>query len=89
MKETLILIVVIALLSGILHALRYSSPLHYFGTATIATLYALGSAGLITMHQSAKVKDKKQRWLMLLVGFLTVFVAYFSLETLFKSYGHS
>ena len=89
MKETLIIILVIALLSGILHAIRYSSPLHYFGTATIATLYALGSAGLLTMHQSAKCRDKKKQWLMLLIGFLTVFVAYFSLETLFKSYGHS
>ncbi|MCK4434025.1 hypothetical protein KAU92_00945 [Candidatus Bathyarchaeota archaeon] len=72
MKETLIIIVVIALLSGILHTIKYSSPLHYFGTATIAMLYALGFAGLITMYQSAKCKDNQKRWLMLLIGFLTI-----------------
>ena len=87
MKEILIIIVVIALVSGILHALRYSSPLHYFGTATIASLYGLAFAGLITMYQSARCKDHKKRWLMLFIGFITIFVAYFSLEILYNSYG--
>jgi len=44
MKEILMVIVVIALLSGILHALRYSSPIHYLGTAIIASLYGLAFA---------------------------------------------
>ena len=86
MKEILIIIGVIALLSGILHAIRYSSPLHYFGTATVAALYALGFAGLMTMYQSVKCRSQKKRWLLLLTGAMCLFLSYLILDTLNKSY---
>jgi len=86
MKEIIVIIIVIALLSGIGHTIRYSSPLHYFGTATVAALYALGFAGLMTMYQSVKCKDKNKRWLLLLTGALCVFLSYLILDTLNKGY---
>jgi len=86
MKEIIVVLFAIALVSGIIHTIRYSSPLHYFGFATIASLYGLAFAGLMTMWQSAKCLNKKKRWLMLFVGFISIFISYFSLEILYPNH---
>jgi len=82
LKEIIIVFLVIFLTSGMFQAVRYSSPIHYFGTAIVAALYALGFAGLMTMYQSVKVKDKNKRWLMLLAEAMCIFVGYCILDIL-------
>lgn len=86
LKEIIIVFIVIFMASGMFQAIRYSSPLHYFGTATVAALYALGFAGLMTMYHSAKVKDKNKRWLMLLAGAMCIFLSYLILDILNQGY---
>jgi len=89
MKEIIVVLAAIALLSGIIHTIMYSSLLDYLGFFVVASTYGLGFAGLMTMYQSAKCPDKNKRWLLLFTGFTCIFVSYFALEILYNSYGHS
>jgi len=82
MKEIILILFVIALLSGVIHSIVYSSLLDYYGTVIIATIYGLGFAGLMTMYESVRQKDERKRWLMLFVGFMSILIAWLTLETL-------
>lgn len=87
MKEIILILIVIALLSGIIHTIRYSSYVDYIGAITIAAIYGLAFAGLMTMYQSVKCKVPFKAWLMLLTGAMCIFLSYLILEILYKSYG--
>jgi len=82
MKEIIVVLFIIALLSGIMHTIRYGSILDYLGFFTVAGTYGLGFAGLMTMYQSVKCKTPFKSWLMLLTGATCIFISYLILDTL-------
>lgn len=76
----------IFLVSGFVDSIIYDDyPKFPALPLTVATCYALGVLGLFTIGCSWKAKTKQQRFSLLFIGFLSVEIAYFTLETLLKS----
>jgi len=75
----LVLITSIILMTGIVHSLTFSSLIV---NMVVGSTIGLGTFGLYSMHQSLGCRDKNKRWLLLLTGFLSVLIAYFTLEGL-------
>uniref|UniRef100_A0A6H1ZYK2 Uncharacterized protein n=1 Tax=viral metagenome TaxID=1070528 RepID=A0A6H1ZYK2_9ZZZZ len=66
-------------LTGIFYVLRES---RYEQVLVVGVCYGLGVFGLDTIRKSLNANDREKRWLMLFMGFLSVLIAYFTLEAL-------
>lgn len=76
----------ILLASGFMHSIFNDEfPNFPMKPAVIATTYGLGVFGFYTMCTSRKAKEKRLRLGLLLIGFLAVEIANFTLEVLFRS----
>jgi uncharacterized membrane protein HdeD (DUF308 family) len=84
MKELIIVLVAIVLLTGVIHSLRYSNLIV---NLVVGFTYFLGFVGLFSMYESLRYKDENRRWIILFFGFMSMLIAYFALEALFRSYG--
>ena len=77
--------------SGFLVCLLTGNPsylnVHLAENIVVASTYLLAFWGLFTMYESARCKNKKKRWLLLLTGAFTVFIAWQVMETLWRVYG--
>lgn len=76
---SLVALTSIILLTGVYHCLMYSS---FIVNVVVGCTYGLGVLGLYSAYQSIRCRDKQKRWLLLITGFLSVLIAYFTLEAL-------
>lgn len=81
MKELLIVLVAIVLLTGVIHSLRYSNSLR---NLAVGTLYTLGFFGLLLLHASTQQKNARKQLVMFTISFTFILVAYAILEVLLK-----
>ena len=85
MKEIIIVLAVIVLLTGVVHSFRFSS---FFGNFVVALAYLVGFLGLYLMWKSSRHKDEKKCYLTFFIGLATLMMAYFFLQSLLvKRYG--
>jgi len=56
---------------------------HPIENIVVLVTYLFGLTGLVSMMQSVKTRN----WLLLIMGFLTMLIAWQILETLYKAYG--
>ena len=79
MKEIILVLAAIIMLTGLVHTLLYSS---FLVNIVIGLTYFLGAYGLWNMYESIKYKNKQKRYIVLFSGAICVLIAYFSLELL-------
>lgn len=79
MKEIIVIIVCVALMTGVQFMLLYG---HVLVNLVIGSVIGLGVFGLYSMYESRLYKSKEKKWLMLVTGFLSVLIAYVTLEGL-------
>lgn len=84
MKEFVVVLIFIILLTGVVHTFRYSSWLVNF---VVGFTLFLGFFGLHSVYTSILYKTKKKRWLNLVVSLICVFLAYSILEFLLMQMG--
>lgn len=82
MKEAVVVLACIVLLTGVQFTVLYSHISHVLVNFVIGGTIGLGVVGLYSMHQSLYCRDKNKRWLLLIVGFFSVLIAYVTLEGL-------
>lgn len=71
-------------LSGVICNLLYGN-IYIWENITVAGAVFLGFFGLHSIYTSAHVKDEKKRWLLLFMGVISVFIAFWSLELAYRS----
>ena len=79
MKERIIVLFALVMLTGLIHSLAYSNLLV---NIVVGATYFLGAFGLYSIYTSLKLKDKLRRYATLFTGFLCIWIAYFLLELL-------
>ena len=77
MKEKLVLLAFIIMLTGIVHSLVYSS---FLVNIVVGLTFFLGVFGLYSIYTSLQIKDRLRCYATLFTGFLCVLIAYFCLE---------
>lgn len=81
MKALAGVVTCIILLTGVQHSLLYS----FIGVNLIIGItISLGVLGLYVAGTSYRARDRNMRWLLLMVGILSVLISHNTLETLLR-----
>lgn len=80
--KILFLFPILFLVSGFIYNLYYHVPL--FQSIIIFILYSLGTYSVLTFRETAKIKNKEKRWLLLFVSFITLLLVQEMLNFLLK-----
>ena len=79
MKEMVVVLTCIILMTGLQFTLLYS---HILVNFVIGSTLGLGVLGLYSMYQSRLCRNKEKRWLLLITGLFSLLIAYVTLEGL-------
>jgi len=80
MKEKLVVLIAIILLTGPVYSLLHSS---FLPNLVVGLTYFLGVLGLYSIYESVRYRDKNKRWLIFFFGVMSILIAYFTLEALY------
>lgn len=80
-KAKIAVFIAIFLMTGPIHSLVYGN---FIVNVVVGFTIFLGSFGLYIIYESWRYTDKNKRWLMLFFGLMSVLIAYFALEALYK-----
>jgi len=80
MKEKLVVLVAIILLTSPIYTLFHSN---FLENVVVGITLFLGVLGLYSIYESWRYKDKRKRWLILFFGVMSILIAYFTLEALY------
>ena len=79
MKELVVVLACIILMTGVQYSLLYS---HILVNVVVGSTIGLGVLGHYTAYQSLRCRDKNKRWLLMVTGFVSLLIAYATLEGL-------
>jgi len=82
MKEKLVVLITIILLTSPIYTLFHSN---FLENVVVGLTLFLGVLGLYSIYESYRYKDKRKRWLILFFGVMSILIAYFTLEALYAS----
>lgn len=84
MKELVLVLLFLVMLTGFVHTLRYSN---FSVNVGVGIFYFLGVYGLYSIYKSIQCKDEKKRCLRLLMGAIVIVISLFALEVAFRLSG--